>query len=92
MSLLDRILSKSDEAEIKKINAIVDKIDAEEDRFKAMSDDELKNMTNIFKERLANGETLDDILVEAFAVAREASWRVLGMRQYRVQLLSLIHI
>ena len=77
MSLLDRILSKSDEAEIKKINAIVDKIDAEEDRFKAMSDDELKNMTNIFKERLANGETLDDILVEAFAVAREASWRVL---------------
>ncbi len=52
--------------------AIVDKIDAEEDRFKAMSDDELKNMTNIFKERLANGETLDDILVEAFAVAREA--------------------
>ena len=88
MSLLDRILSKSDEAEIKKINAIVDKIDAEEDRFKAMSDDELKNMTNIFKERLANGETLDDILVEAFAVAREASWRVLGMRQYRVQLIG----
>mgnify|MGYP003374639871 FL=1 len=88
MSILDRILSKSDEAEIKKINAIVDKIDAQEERFKAMSDDELKNMTNIFKERLANGETLDDILVEAFAVAREASWRVLGMRQYRVQLIG----
>ena len=81
MSILDRILSKSDEAEIRKINTIVDKIDAQEERFKAMSDDELKNMTNIFKERLANGETLDDILVEAFAVAREASWRVLGMRQ-----------
>ena len=77
MSILDRILSKSDEAEIRKINTIVDKIDAQEERFKAMSDDELKNMTNIFKERLANGETLDDILVEAFAVAREASWRVL---------------
>ena len=88
MSILDRILSKSDEAEIRKINTIVDKIDAQEERFKAMSDDELKNMTNIFKERLANGETLDDILVEAFAVAREASWRVLGMRQYRVQLIG----
>lgn len=88
MSVLDRILSKSDEAEIKKINAIVDKIDAQEDKFKAMSDDELKNMTNIFKERLAKGETLDDILVEAFAVAREASFRVLGMRQYRVQLIG----
>lgn len=77
MSILDRILSKSDEAEIRKINTIVDKIDAQEERFKAMSDDELKNMTNIFKERLANGETLDDILVEAFAVAREASWEYL---------------
>lgn len=88
MSVLDRILSKSDEAEIKKINVIVDKIDAQEDKFKAMSDDELKNMTNIFKERLAKGETLDDILVEAFAVAREASFRVLGMRQYRVQLIG----
>ena len=81
MSILDRILSKSDEAEIRKINTIVDKIDAQEERFKAMSDDELKNMTNIFKERLANGETLDDILVEAFAVAREASWRVLEIEQ-----------
>ena len=88
MSFLDRILNKSDEAEIRKINAIVDKIDAQEDRFKAMSDDELKNMTNIFKERLSKGETLDDILVEAFAVAREASFRVLGMRQYRVQLIG----
>ena len=53
-----------------------------------MSDKELKNMTNIFKERLDNGQTLDDILLEAFAVVREASRRVLGMRQYRVQLIG----
>ena len=53
-----------------------------------MSDKELKDMTNVFKERLANGETLDDILPEAFAVVREASKRVLGMRHYRVQLIG----
>ena len=53
-----------------------------------MSDEELRNMTNIFKERLSNGQTLDDILPEAFAVVREASRRILGMRQYRVQLIG----
>ena len=88
MSVLDKILSKSDEAEIKVLNKIVDKIDSLEEKIKVLSDDELKNMTNKFKERLSNGETLDDILVEAFAVAREASKRVLGMRQYRVQLIG----
>ncbi len=88
MSVLDKILSKSDEVEIKVLNKIVDKIDAVEEKIQSLSDDELKNMTNIFKERLVNGETLDDILVEAFAVAREASRRVLGMRQYRVQLIG----
>ena len=88
MSVLDKILSKSDESEIKVLNKIVDKIDAVEEKIQSLSDDELKNMTNIFKERLVNGETLDDILVEAFAVAREASRRVLGMRQYRVQLIG----
>lgn len=88
MSVLDKIISKSDEVEIKVLNKIVDKIDSIEDKIQKLSDDELKNMTNVFKERLSNGETLDDILVEAFAVAREASKRVLKMRQYRVQLIG----
>ena len=57
-----------------------------------MADSELKNMTNIFKERLANGESIDDILPEAFAVVREVSKRKLGMRQYRVQLIGGIVI
>ena len=88
MSVLDKIISKSDEVEIKVLNKIVDKIDSIEDKIQRLSDDELKNMTNVFKERLSKGETLDDILVEAFAVVREASKRVLKMRQYRVQLIG----
>ena len=88
MGFLDNIFNIADKKEMKKFNKIVDEIDALEPKFQAMSDIDLKNMTNVFKERLANGETLDDILVEAFAVTREASRRVLGMRQYRVQLIG----
>lgn len=88
MSLLDKIVDKSDKIEIKSLNHIVDKIEALEEKMQAMSDEELQGMTAIFKERLHNGETLDDILAEAFAVAREASRRILGMRQYKVQLIG----
>lgn len=88
MSVLDKILDKSDELEIKKLNQIVDKIEELEEKVQALTDEELKNMTNIFKDKLKNGQTLDDILPEAFAVVREASKRVLGMRQYRVQLIG----
>ena len=88
MGFLDNIFNIADKKEMKKFNKIVDEIDALEPKFQAMSDTELKNMTNVYKERLAKGETLDDILVEAFAVTREASRRVLGMRQYRVQLIG----
>lgn len=88
MSLLDKIVDKSDKIEIKSLNHIVDKIEALEEKMQAMSDEELQGMTAIFKERLHNGETIDDILAEAFAVAREASKRILGMRQYRVQLIG----
>ncbi|EGT4203462.1 preprotein translocase subunit SecA [Clostridioides difficile] len=88
MSVLDMILDKTDEIEIKKLNNIVDKIDALENKIQLLSDDELKNMTDIFKSRLNKGETLDDILPEAFAVVREVSKRILGMRQYRVQLIG----
>ncbi|EGT5043320.1 preprotein translocase subunit SecA [Clostridioides difficile] len=88
MSVLDKILDKTDELEIKKLNNIVDKIDSLEEKISSFSNEELKNMTNIFKERLGENETLDDILPEAFAVVREVSKRILGMRQYRVQLIG----
>nr|6SXH_A Chain A, Protein translocase subunit SecA 2 [Clostridioides difficile 630] len=92
MSVIDSILDKADEQEIKKLNVIVDKIDALEDSMKNLSYEELKDMTAIFKNRLKKGETLDDILPEAFAVVREVSKRKLGMRQYRVQLIGGIVI
>jgi preprotein translocase subunit SecA len=88
MSILDKILDKSDKIEIKSLNHIVDKIEDIEEKMQAMADEELQGMTAIFKERLHKGETLDGILVEAFAVAREASRRILGMRPYRVQLIG----
>ncbi|MFL8807823.1 preprotein translocase subunit SecA, partial [Clostridioides difficile] len=65
-----------------------DKIDALEDKIQILDDEALKNMTNVFKDKLSKGETLDDILPEAFAVVREVSKRILGMRQYRVQLIG----
>ena len=88
MGFLNNLFNMADKKELKKFNKIVDSIDSLEPKFESMSDKELKDMTNVFKERLANGETLDDILPEAFAVVREASKRVLGMRHYRVQLIG----
>ncbi|HBF8939884.1 TPA: preprotein translocase subunit SecA, partial [Clostridioides difficile] len=92
MSVLDTILDKADEQEIKRLNVIVDKIESLEKDIENMSDEELKKMTDLFRDRLKKGETLDSLLPEAFAVAREASKRVLGMRQYRVQLIGGIVI
>ena len=89
---LEKIFNISDKLEIKKLNKMVDKIDLLEEKMSSLSDTELKSMTQVFKNRLKNGETLDDILFEAFAVVREASKRVLGMRQYRVQLIGGIVI
>ena len=88
MGFLDSLFNMADKKELKNFAKIAEKIDAIEPRFEAMKDKELKHMTVEFKERLANGETLDDILVEAFAVVREASRRVLGLRQYNVQLIG----
>ena len=88
MTPLEKLINRSDKTEIKKLNKLVDEIDALEEKISSLNDEELKNMTNIFKEKLKNGQTLDDILPEAFAVVREASKRVLGMRQYRVQLIG----
>lgn len=88
MGFLDNLFNMADKKELKKFNRIVDSIDLLESKFESMPDKDLKDMTNVFKDRLANGETLDDILPEAFAVVREASKRVLGMRHYRVQLIG----
>lgn len=88
MISLDKIFNRADKIEIQILEQIINEIDKIEPDIKTLSDEELKNKTIIFKERLANGETLDDILIEAFAVAREASIRVLGMRQYTVQLMG----
>ena len=88
MSKLEGLFNLNDKKELKKLNKIVDEIEKLEDTISKLNDEELKDKTTEFKERLKEGETLDDILVEAFAVAREASKRVLGMRQYRVQLIG----
>ena len=88
MSLLTKIFGSYSDRELKQIYPIVDKIEALEPEYKALSDYNLIEKTEEFKERLSKGETLDDILPEAFATVREASARVLGMRPYRVQLIG----
>ena len=87
-SLLKKIFGTKNDREIKALAKEVEKINALESEYEKLSDEDLKNKTNIFKERLKNGETLDDILVEAFATVREASKRVLGLRHYDVQLIG----
>lgn len=88
MGLLKRIFGDSNSREIKRIEKIVDVIEGLEPSMQALTDEQLRAKTFEFKERLARGETLDDLLPEAFAVVREASRRVLGMRHYRVQLIG----
>jgi len=87
-SLIKKLLGDSNEREIKRLSKIVDTIEALEPSMKALSDSELQAKTEEFRRRYAAGETLDDLLPEAFAVVREASVRVLGMRHFRVQLLG----
>lgn len=86
--ILSKIFGTSHEREMKRIQPTVDKINAMESSMKSLSDDQLKAKTEEFKKRLTNGETVHDILPEAFAVCREASRRVLGMRHYDVQLIG----
>ncbi len=88
MGLIQKIFGDYSSRELKSITPIADKIEAMADEYKAMSDAQLQAKTQEFKDRLQNGETLDDILPEAFATAREASDRVLGLRPYRVQLVG----
>ncbi len=88
MKLTDKIFGTHSEREVKRIISQVDKIESLHDEWAALSDEELKGKTAEFKERLAKGETLDDILPEAFATVREAAKRVLNMEHYRVQLIG----
>lgn len=88
MGLMEKIFGDLNEKEIKKISKIVDQVEALDEDMQKLSDAELQAMTPKLKERLANGETLDDILPEAFAVCREGAVRSLGMKHFRVQLIG----
>ena len=88
MSLREKLFGTHSQRELKRIMPIVDKVEALEEQYKALSDEELKAKTPWLKSRLEAGETLDDILPDAFATVREASWRGLGMRHFRVQLVG----
>ena len=92
MSLFSKIFGTYSEKQVKKLTPVVNKIEALAGKYSAMSDDEMQAQTPILKQRLANGETLDDILPDAFALVREAADRVLGTRHYRVQLIGGIII
>ena len=88
MNVFKKIFGTSSQREVKAILPLVDKIEGLEEEYKALTDAQLQAKTPEFKQRLAGGETLDDILPEAFAACREAAWRVLGMKPYRVQLIG----
>ncbi|MBR4983048.1 MAG: preprotein translocase subunit SecA [Lachnospiraceae bacterium] len=88
MKIIDKLFGTHSERELKRITPLVDKIEALRPTMQALSDEELRGKTKEFKERLAGGETLDDLLPEAFAVVREAGKRVLNMEHYRVQLIG----
>ena len=88
MNILKAIFGNYSEKEIKRIIPIRDKVLSYEEEYRALSDTELRNKTAEFKDRLSAGETLDDIMPEAFAACREAADRVLGMRHFPVQILG----
>lgn len=88
LKIIEKLIGSYSEREIKKILPIVDKIESLAPEYERLTDAELRQKTDIFKQRLKNGETLDDILPEAFAAVREAAWRTLKMRHFRVQLIG----
>ena len=87
-SLIEKVIGTYSDREIKKLKPLVEKVLSYEEEIAKLTDDELKAKTPYFKNLLANGKTLDDILPEAFAVVREASWRVIGLKHYPVQILG----
>ena len=88
MGFFEKIFGTHSQNELKRIYPIVDRIEAMDAEMQSLTDEELRNKTKEFKQRLENGETLDDILPEAYAVVREAAWRAIGMKHYRVQLVG----
>ena len=88
MGLFKKIFKSYSEKEVKRVMSIVEKINGMEEEISKLSDNDLRAKTDYFKEQLKSGKTLDDILPEAFAVVREASKRVLGMRHFDVQLIG----
>ena len=88
MGFLEKIFGTHSQNELKRIYPIADRIEAMDEDMQKLTDEELRNKTREFKERLADGETLDDILPEAYAVVREAAWRAIGLKHYRVQLIG----
>ena len=88
MSIFTKLFGTHSQNELKRIYPIADRIEAMDAEMQQLSDEELRNKTQEFKERLANGETLDDILPEAYAVVREAAWRAIGMKHYYVQIVG----
>ncbi len=88
MGLMEKIFGDLNVKEVKKIEKIVQKVEALDGEMAQLTDEELKGKTALFKERLAGGETLDDLLPEAFATCREAAWRALGMKHFHVQLIG----
>ena len=88
MGFLNKFFGSHSDRELKRIQPLVDRVLALEEQYTAMTEEELKGQTNLLKERLAAGETVDDILPEAFATMREAAWRVLGMKHYPVQVIG----
>ena len=88
MGLINFLMGSDGRKSLKKLNKMADQVEALEGKYAAMSDEELKGQTAILKQRLADGETLDDILYDAFAALREAAWRVLKMKHFRVQIIG----
>ena len=88
MKAIEKIFGTHSQRELKRVNPIVDKIESYRSDMMALTDEELRDKTKEFKKRLGEGETLDDILPEAYAAVREAARRVLGMEHYRVQLIG----
>ena len=88
MGLISFLMGSDGRKSLKKLGKMADQVEALEPKYAAMSDDELKSQTQILKDRLAKGETLDDILFDAFAALREAAWRVLKMKHFRVQIIG----
>ena len=85
MGLISYLMGSDGRKSLRKLNKIADKVEELDGKYAAMDDDQLKGQTELLKGRLAAGETLDDILPDAFAALREAAWRVLGMKHFHVQ-------